>query len=127
MSGYGMKEAHNLAFKTMAVDFAQDSQGQNPEATVQHAMASAGQSVAQAIAATNAYIQENIRDNLPGSLHAVQDLVTPQHAGQPWTGFGWNWKTARHVLGDVFPSWNTIKQAYRKTREILEQSKNCPE
>jgi len=117
-SGYGIWDSAKLAWKAMAVDFASGSQGQNPEATRQHAMASPGQSRAQAISATNAYIQSSINsDNIAGAVHAAQDLATPQHNGRPWTGF-----TAAHVIGDVFPSWSTIKQAYQNTIQVISGS-----
>jgi hypothetical protein len=92
--------------------------------TVQHAMAAAGQSAAEAIVATNAYIQTSINiGNFPGAIHAGQDLATPGHAGQEWVGFKWNWNTATHILGDVFPSLNTINQAYQSAKGILNP---CP-
>ena len=123
-SGKSLRPSLSLAWNAMAVDFG--SQGTSPADTVLHGMASAGQSSAQAIAATNAYIQASINSgNLPGAIHAAQDLVTPGHAGQPWKGFGLNWETVTHILGDIFPSWSTINQAYQSTRGLLNQAKRC--
>jgi RHS repeat-associated protein len=123
-SGRSLGESLSLAWNATAVDFASGSQGQNPEAVVQHAMGTPVQSPDQAIAAANAYIQSSITGgNLPGAIHAAQDLATPGHAGQPWSGFGVDWETAKHILGDIFPSLSTINQAYQNTKGIL---KPCP-
>jgi RHS repeat-associated protein len=117
-NGFGFFESVWLGIKTAAVDFA--SQGTSSTETVQHAMAAAGQSPAEAIAATNAYIQTSINSgNLPGAIHAAQDLATPGHAGQEWIGFKWHWNTAEHILGDVFPFLSTINQAFQNTKGIL--------
>ena len=124
-SGYGVKESLSLALDATAVDLG--SQGTSPSDTVQHAMAAAvGQTSAEAIAATNAYIQANINSgNLAGAIHAAQDLATPGHAGKKWPGFGLNQEIAKHILGDIFPSLGTINQAYQNTKGILNQSKGC--
>jgi uncharacterized protein RhaS with RHS repeats len=114
----GIGESLRLAWNVAAVDFG--SQGTSSADTVQHAMAAAGQSTAEAIAATNSYIQTSINTgNLPGAIHAAQDLVTPGHAGQEWSGFKWNWNTAKHIFGDIFPSLSTINQAYQNTKSVL--------
>lgn len=118
-SGRGFGESLGLAWNATVVDFASGSQGRSAAATVQHAMAGPGQSSAQAIADANDYIQSNISSNLPGAIHAAQDLATPGHAGQPWSGFGLNSETATHILGDVFPSLSTINQAYQNTKSCL--------
>ncbi|MBI4619434.1 MAG: RHS repeat-associated core domain-containing protein [Desulfobacterales bacterium] len=118
-SGRGVWDSLKLAFNNAAVDFS-GTQGQNAAAVVQHAMATPVQSPQQAITATNAYIQASISSgNLAGATHAAQDLATPGHAGQPWSGFGLNWETAKHLLGDTFPSLSTINQAYQNTKGIL--------
>lgn len=124
-AGYGVVDSLSLSWRTMGVDFASGSQGQNWEATRQHAMAGRlpdgiRQTREQAIEATNAYVKESIcSGNRPGAIHAAQDLATPGHAGKPWSGFGFNWETLAHIFGDVFPSWSTIKGAYRSTISIL--------
>jgi hypothetical protein len=77
------------------------------------------------LASANDYIQSSINSgNLSGAIHAAQDLATPAHAGHEWQGFKWNWETAKHILGDIFPSWSTIKQAYKDTKGIL-NTKGC--
>src|SRR4030042_5372290 len=119
-SGKSFSESLSLAWNATAVDFASGSQGQNPEAVVQHAMGTPVQSPEQAIAAANAYIQSSTTSgNFPAAIHAAQDLATPGHAGQPWSGFGLDWGTVKHILGDIFPSLTTIKQAYQNTKGIL--------
>lgn len=102
----------------MAVDFAADSQKVESASVVQHAMAMPGQSSSEAIAATQAYIQNN-GTPLANRVHAGQDLVTPAHAGQEWVGFGWDLKTFNHIFDDLFPSTGTIANAYQSTRGIL--------
>ncbi len=99
-----------MAWNATAIDFVSGSQGTNPAVTMQNAIAreispNVWQSPIQAIAATNAYIQASIHSgNFAGATHAAQDLATPGHAGQPWRGFGLNWETTKHILGDIFPS-----------------------
>jgi hypothetical protein len=119
--GMGFFESVWLGIKTAAVDFG--SQGTGAEDTVQHAMGTAGQSTAEAIAATNAYITSIKIGNLPGAIHAAQDLVTPGHAGKEWNGFKWNWTTIEHVGGDVFPSIDTVGQALQSTKQIMNSCK----
>ncbi len=120
-----------LAWNAMAVDFSQGSHGRSAEVTMQHAMAGefpdgSRQTYAQAITATNAFIRDSISNgNLAGAIHAAQDLAAPRHAGQPWRGFRLNWETAQHILGDTFPTWSTINQAYQNTKGILNQAKGC--
>ena len=123
-SGYGVMDSLSLAFNTAAVDFS-GSQGQSPADTVQHAMAGkispkVWQSPTQAITATNAYIQSSINSgNLPGAIHAAQDLATPAHAGERWRGFGLNWETFKHIYEDIDPTWSTIKNAYQNTKQCF--------
>ncbi len=133
-SGYGIAESFRLGWNVAAVDFTSGSQGTSAEVTAQYAMAGilpdgSRQTSAEAIAATNAYIQASITSgNLAGALHAAQDLATPGHDGQPWRGFGLNWATVKHLFGDTFPSFSTIKQAYQNTRNILNRSaEGCPQ
>jgi RHS repeat-associated protein len=124
-SGMGFRDSLNLAWKAVAVDFESGSQGFGVEATVQHAMAGelpdgARQSSNEAIFATKNLIQSDKNcGNIGEAAHAAQDLATPGHAGQPWMGFGWNWNSFSHVLGDLAPSPSTISQAYRNTLEAL--------
>lgn len=109
-----------LAWQVMAVDFG--SQGFNQEDTVKHAMANEGQSREQAISATKEFISTSLaKDNLAEAIHATQDLATPDHAGKPWTGFGINFETFKHIVGDVFPSRSTIIEACKNTETLLEK------
>jgi hypothetical protein len=114
----------NLAFNNAAVDFS-GSQTSSAADTVQHAMAYPGQESTEAIAAANAYIQSSINSgNLPGAIHAAQDLATPAHVSHEWRGFKWNWETAKHIYEDIDPTWSTIKQAYKNTKGVL-NPKGC--
>jgi hypothetical protein len=109
-----------LAWQVMAVDFG--SQGFNQEDTVKHAMANEGQSREQAISATKEFIStSSAKDNLAEAIHATQDLATPDHAGKPWTGFGINFETFKHIVWDAFPSRSTIIEACRNTETLLEK------
>jgi RHS repeat-associated protein len=124
-SGMGIGNSLSFAWNSTAVDFVAGSQGFDATATAQHAMAGVlpdgtRQSPREAISAASNFTQSNKAcGNLAKGAHAAQDLATPGHVGKPWTGFGWNWDTASHVLGDVFPSPSTIRQAYRNTLGVL--------
>jgi hypothetical protein len=121
----GFSESLVLAWQTMAVDFG--SQGTSPEETVKHAMGTEKQSAEQSIADTKLFIQKSIDlGNMPEAIHSAQDLATPGHAGQPWTGFHLDISTAKHLLGDIHPSDNVVIQAYKDTLKIL-QTKNPKE
>jgi RHS repeat-associated protein len=121
----GFSESLVLAWQTMAVDFG--SQGTSPEETVKHAMGTEKQSAEQAISDTKLFIQKSIDlGNMPEAIHAAQDLATPGHAGQPWTGFHLDISSAKHLLGDIRPSDNIVSQAYKDTLKIL-QTKNLKE
>ncbi|HLA26262.1 MAG TPA: RHS repeat-associated core domain-containing protein [Syntrophales bacterium] len=119
-SGAGVWDSLKLGWNAMAVDFASGSQGRSADVTMQHAMAGIlpygrPQNVEQALAATNDFIQNSsTTGNIASAIHAAQDLATPGHAGQLWEGF-----SASHVLGDIFPSLNTINQAYQNTKNCL--------
>ncbi|MFZ5761513.1 MAG: RHS repeat-associated core domain-containing protein, partial [Thermodesulfobacteriota bacterium] len=117
-AGNGILASLKNGWDAMAVDFAAGSQEIKPDSVVQHAMGMPGQSTTEAIANTQAYIQ-NSANPLANRNHAAQDLVTPAHGGQEWVGFGWNWKTVSHIVGDLFPSWNTITQAYQSTLNVM--------
>jgi hypothetical protein len=52
--------------------------------------------------------------------HAVIDAATPLHDGQVWEGPHLDTKTVEHVLGDIFPSPGTIKQAYENEKAVLQ-------
>jgi uncharacterized protein RhaS with RHS repeats len=124
-SGMGTGGSLSFAWNSMAVDFAPGSQGFDAAATAQHAMAGVlpsgrPQTSQEAINAANEFIQSNKNcGDFAKAAHAAQDLATPGHTGQPWTGFGWNWETVSHILGDLFPSPSTIGQAYRNTLGVL--------
>jgi RHS repeat-associated protein len=123
-SSYGAWGSLKLAWDATAVDFS--AQGVSAAETVQHAMAFPGQSQSEAIAATGAFIESSIKSgHISNALHAAQDLATPGHQGKEWSGF-LRWKTLRHILGDVFPSWTTINEAYQNSTAILNKNR-CSE
>ncbi|NTV15455.1 MAG: RHS repeat-associated core domain-containing protein [Desulfobulbaceae bacterium] len=120
-SGRGVWDSLKLGWGALTVDFSADSQKVAPGSVVQHAMGMPGQTVSDSRAATNSYIQSS-NTPLANSIHAAQDLATPAHGGQEWTGFGWNWKTVSHLAGDMFPSLSTIGQAYNNTTSLLDST-----
>ena len=115
-SGMGVGASIGLAWNTMAVDFG--TQGLEPEQTNLHGMAGRGQMANEAIEATKRSIDDPCT-SLATRIHAAQDLATPGHAGQPWTGFHFDLETARHIMGDLFPSPSTYEQAYSNTIYVL--------
>ena len=52
-------------------------------------------------------------------MHAAQDAETPDHYLKPWEGFGLNMETVTHVVDDIFPSLDTISNAYNSTLNVL--------
>jgi hypothetical protein len=124
-SGMSLGESLRFGWDSMAVDFAPGSQGLDAAATAQHAMGGTlpdgrYQNPQEAIDAANDFIRRKKKcGDLPEAAHAAQDLATPRHAGQPWKGFGFNWKTVSHILGDLFPSPGTIIRAYQNTVGVL--------
>jgi len=126
-SGSGIWNSLKLAWNAMAVDFNGSAGGTSVGDTSQHGMGATfpvRQTRAEAIASTNEYIRTSIGNgNLSGALHAAQDLATPGHAGQPFSGLGWNWESVKHIAGDVFPSFGTVGQAYQASMQILRPSK----
>jgi len=124
-SDKGLIDSVKLAWQTAAVDFSEGSQRKNWETTRQHAMAGilpygTYQTSAEASEATKALIKESIHSgNIANAIHAAQDLATPRHAGQEWRGFDLDLESALHILGDIFPSWDTIGKAYQNTKQAL--------
>ncbi|MFC1867172.1 Ig-like domain-containing protein [Thermodesulfobacteriota bacterium] len=121
----GLMDNLKLAWQTAVVDFSESSQEKDIKATRQHAMSGllpdgTYQMSAEAIEATEEFIKESIKSgNIANAIHAVQDLFTPRHAGQEWRGLDFDLESALHILGDIFPSWDTIKKAYQNTKQIL--------
>jgi RHS repeat-associated protein len=117
--GGGILDSLKLAYQTMAVDFG--SQGTSPADTNIHAMLGTTdangqpslQSPADATQAINSILNNG---PLYVALHTAQDAATPAHFLQPWNGFQWNWTTAAHLWGDVFPSFSTVDKAYRNSK-----------
>jgi len=117
----GFSESLVLAWQTLAVDFG--SQSTSPEDTVRHAMGHELQSRDQAILKTKDFILDSMeRGNVADSIHAAQDLATPEHAGKQWKGFGLNFETVKHIYGDMFPPQSTINEAFKATEKLLERN-----
>jgi hypothetical protein len=118
-SGRGFVESTRLGWQTVAADIG--TQGTAPQQTNLHAMAGRGQSPGEAIEATIWQVGGSCsQDSLATRIHAAQDLATPEHAGKPWGGFHFDWATAKHFWGDIFPSITTIFRADDNTRHVLE-------
>ena len=125
-SGLGFRRSFILGWNTALVDFQPGSSGRGAIATRQHGMAGLlpdglRQTSSEAIACTDKFIQQGIEfGTLPEAMHAGQDVALPDHAGQPWRGFGNDWQTVRHIYGDTLPNWFTWERAYRNSLRILE-------
>jgi RHS repeat-associated protein len=122
-AGNGILTSLKNGWDAMAVDFAAGSQSTLSFAANQHAMSGYDinryQTSLEAIQATKSFIQDSAFYNPAGARHAAQDLATPLHAGKEWKGFGFDMETVSHLLGDLFPSISTIKEAYNNTRKLF--------
>jgi hypothetical protein len=120
--GGGVLGSLKLAYQTMAVDFG--SQGTSPSDTNIHAMLGTTdangqpslQSPSDAMQAINSILNDA---PLYVALHTAQDAATPAHFLQPWNGFQWDWTTAAHLWGDVFPSSATVDKAQKNSMAVL--------
>lgn len=87
------------------------------------------QTEAQGLAQINAIIANaygekpagDLYDPLAKALHTTQDVATLAHFLQNWEGFGWNWQTVKHLVGDTLPSFSTIREAYDRSRDVFAQ------
>ena len=116
-SGYGLLESLRLARAVMAED--RNATDKTAPAANIHAMSGillSGQYQTQteAISEAREIIQSG---NFCSALHAGQDL--PGHNGESMANFGLNWSSAKHILKDLYPSWNTFITAYQNTLRIL--------
>jgi len=147
-SGRSFTQSVSLAWKTMMVDLRSGSQGTDAEHTKVHAMAGTigetgkYQTREQALQATKGFIESNITGggDVPGALHATEDLATPRHAGEQWKGFTLSpvplsgdifdsnkvkehfkdfKETMGHLGGDIAPSPTTVRNAYRNAVDVL--------
>jgi RHS repeat-associated protein len=121
--GNGLIDSLRLGWETVTADFG--TQGLEPEQTNLHAMAGRGQSPEEAIEATKRLIDDPCSSaDLASRIHAAQDLATPGHAGVPWSGFHFDLQTAKHILGDLFPSRSTLKNAALNTAYVFHNARN---
>jgi RHS repeat-associated protein len=118
-SGMGFTESVSLGLKAAAADIG--TQSTDPKETNLHAMAGKGQSSDEAIEETRKLINDPCVTKGKRS-HAAQDLATPAHAGAPWSGFHLDKDTFNHIVGDLFPSDETISRALSNTTYVLKGS-----
>ena len=128
--GFSFRQSASLAWKNAWAD--KGTQGTSSDHTNQHAMIGlksdgARQTPAEARQGTATVIGQNVAKNTVTSvakaLHTIQDAKTPLHQDRPWTGEQSIGTIVRHVLADVFPSPQTIGEAYRATVETLREVK----
>lgn len=120
-AGYTDEQASAIAEEVVAVDTG--TQGTSPGDTVQHGMGSFGTSKHDAINAARDYIEGSYtRGDLAGAIHAAQDLVTPSHSGNTWGGPFYDiGESLKHLWEDMFPSEETVQDAFDVTTELLER------
>ena len=125
-TGHGLFGSLKLAWNNMAVDYHKGSQGTDAASTNMHAMGGTNpdgttQTATEARAATTQVVTDAMQSGdtaLAG--HDVIDAATPLHDGHVWDGLGLNADTAKHELGDFFPSPGTVKQAYENEKAVLQ-------
>lgn len=123
---HGLFHSLKLAWKNAAVDFRKGSQGTDAANTNMHAMAGTKpdgtvQTPAEARTATTQVVTNAIEGgDTAVAGHAVIDAAIPAHDGKEWKGFGLNGTTVKHILGDLFPSPGTVKQAYENEKAVLQ-------
>jgi RHS repeat-associated protein len=131
-SGLGFFRSVGLAWHTAAVDFRPGSQGKDAASANVHAMSGKlpdgrYQTAEEARAGTAKSMEESrARGDTESSLHTTQDDAVPLHTGHEWHGFGFNLETLKHILGDLFPSPQTVKNAYDNTVKALQPGQPNP-
>ncbi|MFZ3090664.1 MAG: SpvB/TcaC N-terminal domain-containing protein [Nitrospirota bacterium] len=151
-SGMGFSASMALAWKTTMVDVG--SQSIYRSDTQKHAMAGFDpalnryQTQEEALQTAHDYMKKSLDEGkLHDAIHGVQDWATPEHRGEEWIGFTWLpipldknlfslkgisehlgkfTETWKHILGDVFPKSEVIKEAYQRTTDILVEKKLPP-
>lgn len=84
------------------------------------AVQEARQATAESVKAN---MQKGTTESVATALHTVQDQSTPLHQDQLWQGMKPTSEVARHLIGDLFPSFTTIRNAYQASREVLSEVK----
>lgn len=108
--------ATKLAWGSMAPDFRSGANSTDPARTREHGMGGLINGIPQTPTAARQGTQEYISGaSLPDALHAAEDLATPAHGGNTWTGK----YTLDHVIGDVFPSATTRENAYNSAIQVI--------
>jgi hypothetical protein len=79
------------------------------------------QTESQTLDAIQSGINEEIQTgDLADAAHTVVDMAAPDHFLQEWQGFAADLNTAEHILSDIFPSLDTISQAYNNSLELMQ-------
>lgn len=113
-----------LAAKAAWVDFRNGSQGKDAAHTNMHAMRGekqdgTTQTPAEARAGTSQVVSDAMKTGDTGlAVHAVEDLATPLHDGHVWNGVDGSF--VKHVIGDIFPSTETVKNAFDNAVQVLQ-------
>ena len=118
-SGIGVVKSFGLSWGAMMAD----KGAQDPGQSNLHAMARRGQTSSEAIKSTKVLIDSPCSSaDFITSIHAAEDLATPEHAGKTWRGFYFNMETAKHLMGDITPTDDTKNEAYWNARHVLGSS-----
>jgi RHS repeat-associated protein len=133
-SGLSFTESINIAWEATAADFG--TQSQYWYDTSQHGMIGLYpvgswddvsityiyQTPEQALDGANQLIDYNLglgtAQGYGTALHALQDLEVPLHQGHTWTP-GLSWENTVHYYNDIFPSFDTISNAYNSSLDAL--------
>jgi hypothetical protein len=93
-----------------------------------HSMAIGGpdpQSVLQAQEGSQAYISSQLAqgtlEGLGNAVHTEEDAFASGHAFQPWNG---GFPSLAHEIGDWFPSYQSVTDAYSEAFSTLYQERN---
>jgi hypothetical protein len=120
-----------LAAKAAWVDFRNGSQGKDAAHTNMHAMRGekqdgTTQTPAEARAGTSQVVSDAMKTGDTGlAVHAVEDLATPLHDGHVWNGVDGSF--VKHVIGDIFPSTETVKNAFDNAVQVLQGQPQGPQ
>ena len=128
--GRGFFGSLKLAGQTTGVDFRKGSQGTDAASTNMHSMEGTKpdgtvQTKAEADAGTSQVIS-NAEASGDTALagHAAEDNATPLYEGYAWSGI--NGSFFKHFLGDNFPSFGTIRNAFNNEVQVLNGQNPVP-
>jgi len=123
---HGVFSSFGKAARNALVDFRKGAQEDDAAHTNMHAMrgrkpdgtTQSGEEAKAAIAQVVTNAMQNGDTALAG--HDVIDAATPGHQGEIWPGVHLGMKFFKHLLGDIFPSPATVKQAYQNEKAVLQ-------